>query len=121
MDTSNIFKLTYDLKDALKNTNEYKELLKCEKEMLEDNNTFILLNKYQEAQSEYKDALRFKEYESKYKEKQEILFKIKYEVDTNPYVIKYNEAYKVFNNLLKEIEEELFKGIITKKEEKTCE
>lgn len=115
MEYQEILNLTYELKDDLKNSNLYKDMINKEKEMIDDHETFILLNKYQIAQNEYNQALRFKDYDDTYKIKQIKLFEIKKTVDVNIYVKEYNLSYNKFIKQLKEIENEVFKDIIIKK------
>lgn len=121
MDRQDILLDTYDLKEDLNNSKLYKIMIEKEKEMLEDQDTFVLLNKYQKAKDEYEQSLRFKEYDETYKVKQKQLYEIKILVDTNEFVKQYNKAYKEFSLLLKKIEKEIFKDIIEKKGINICE
>ena len=112
MQQQDIFALAYELQSEIVNSDLYKEVKEKENKMLGDQATFMLLNKYQTAQEEYNEALRFKDYGGNVKEKQLEMYKIKLEVDANPLVRSYNEAYKRLSDLLDKIEKTIFKGLI---------
>ena len=115
MNNSEILGLVFELKDSIINSDLYKLLKEKEKNMINDEECFKLLNLYQSVQEEYNNAKRFEKYGGKVEETQKKLSEIKSKVNENALVIEYNAAYK---NLLKELDEIqniLFKDIIATK------
>ncbi len=100
------------IKDDIKNSSLYQDLKNKEKEMLEDETTFVLLNKYQEKQEEYNQALKYEKYGSNPKKIRKELADLKLEVDRNDFVKKYKESYQKMTSLLKKINETILGGII---------
>ena len=111
MFNSEILAKVYELKEELLKSREYS--LVKEKEKIMEEKCSLLLLKYNNAFNEYNEALRFKEYGSDIEGKQKILNEIK--LDTNVYVKEYKNAYKDMTKLLKDIEGNIFKGIIENK------
>ena len=103
--------LALELNEKIKESKEYKEVKEKEKKMLDDEQTFKLLIKYQKLQEEYNDALRFSDYGSNVESIRKELAAVKYEVDTNPLVVEYNDSYKVLNELFNEITNIVLKEI----------
>ena len=113
MFNSEILSKVYELREKLKDSNEYR--LVKEKEKIMEEECSMLLIKYNNAFNEYNEALRFKDYGSDIESKQRILNEIKIELDNNKYIKDYKAAYKDITKLLKGIEAEIFKGIIENK------
>lgn len=104
-----IIELTYDLKELLINSEEYKDVK--EKEKLMEENCSDLLIKYNYLVNEYNSAIRFEKYGSDVNKARKELADFKLILDTNEYVKSYNEAYKRMNKLLAKLEAIIFEGI----------
>lgn len=112
MNTEVISKV-YELKEYILESQEYKKVKKAEKIMEEK--CADLLVKYNYLINEYNNALRFKDYGSDVEGAQRALYECKKELDDNIYVKGYKDAYKCINKYLKQIQENIFKGIIETK------
>ena len=117
MENTEILALAYELKEKIENSELYKNLKNNEKAMVEDEECFKLLYLYQNLQNEYNEAKRFEKYGSDVEGVQKRLFEIKYKVDENELVKKYNESYKLMRKELKNIEKIMFKDIIKERKE----
>lgn len=117
MNDTEILALVYELKEKIVNSDLYKNLKNNEKAMIEDEECFKLLYLYQNIQNEYNEAKRFEKYGSDVENVQKRLFEIKYKVDENELVKKYNESYKLMKKELKNIEKIMFKDIIKERKE----
>ncbi len=106
-----ITNLINEIKDNIRTSEEYILTKEAEKKMLNDASTFILLNKYQNKQKEYNDALRFKEYSYNIDKLRKELADIKYLVDTNEFVIEYTKCYKRLEKMLTEASSLILKDI----------
>ena len=104
---------TYELKDKILNSKEYKEVKEKEKEM--EDNCSLLLIKYNRLFNEYNEAIRFKDYGSDVNKAQKELANCKKELDENNYVKEYRNSFKKMNKILKDIEKELFNELISKR------
>lgn len=100
------------LNKLIKDNSKYIELKKKEKSMLEDEETFKLLMDYQNKQSEYNDAIKYEKYGSNPELKRKELADLKYKVDTNVLVMEYNNAYKEMKNILDQVSNIVFEGVI---------
>jgi len=105
-----ILELTYELKDMLINSEEYKDVKEKEK-VMEENCTSLLI-KYNSLMDEYNNAIRFEKYGSDVDKARKKLAECKMELDTNEYVKSYKNAYKKMNKLLSSLEDIIFDGII---------
>ena len=112
MDTE-ILGLTYELKEMLLNSKEYK--LVKEKERLMEENCGMLLIKYNNLVDEYNNAVRFEKYGGDVEGTRKRVFDCKLELDQNEYVKEYNKAYKDMNKLLLSLQDIIFDGIIENK------
>lgn len=115
MNNSEILGLVFELKESIVNGDLYISLKEKEKNMINDEDCFKLLNLYQSVQEEYNNAKRFENYGGKVAEAQKKLGEIKKKVHENPLVIEYNAAYKKLIRELDEIQSILFKDIIATK------
>ena len=104
-----ILELTYDLKELLVNSYEYKDV-KTKEKLMEENCSELLI-KYNYLVNEYNNALRFEKYGSDVTKARKELADFKFILDSNEYVKAYNEAYKKMNKLLSKLESIIFKGI----------
>ena len=103
------------------NSEEYKDLKCKEEKMLENEDSFKLLNYYQEIQSKYNEAKRFEKYGSNLESVSKELSEVKGKVYDN-YIIKdYNLAYKKMVKQLKIIEKIIFKDVIKERKEISLE
>lgn len=100
------------LNKLIKDNSKYIELKKKEKSMLEDEETLKLLMDYQNKQSEYNDAIKYEKYGSNPELKRKELADLKYKVDTNVLVMEYNNAYKEMKNILDQVSNIVFEGVI---------
>ena len=112
MDTE-ILGLTYELKEMLLNSKEYK--LVKEKERLMEENCGMLLIKYNNLVDEYNNAVRFEKYGGDVEGTRKRDFDCKLELDQNEYVKEYNKADKDMNKLLLSLQDIIFDGIIENK------
>ena len=103
--------LIEEIKELIKDSNEYRASKEAELAMLSDASTLSLLNEYQSKQKEYNDALRFEKYGSDVSKVKKELADIKYRVDTNEFVVKYNDCYKKLKELLDSISANILDGI----------
>ena len=108
-----ILSLTYELKDMLVNSKEYK--LVKEKERLMEENCSMLLIKYNTLIDEYNNAIIFEKYGGDVEGTRKKVFECKLEIDQNEYVKEYNKAYKEMNKLLSSLQDIIFDGIIENK------
>ena len=115
MSNSEILSLVFELKDNIMSSEFYITLKEKEKQMMDDEECFKLLNLYQSVQEEYNNAKRFENYGGKVEETQQKLSQVKKKVNDNPLVIEYNMAYKKLVKELEKIQDTLFDGIIVKK------
>ena len=100
------------LNKMIKDNSKYIELKKKEKSMLEDEETFKLLVDYQNKQSEYNDAIKYENYGSNPEVKRKELADLKYKVDTNILVMEYNKAYKEMKQVLDQVSNIVFEGVL---------
>lgn len=100
------------LNKLIKDNSKYIELKKKEKSMLEDEETLKLLMDYQNKQSEYNDAIKYEKYGSNPELKRKELADLKYKVDTNVLVMEYNNAYKEMKNILDQVSNIVFEGVL---------
>jgi cell fate (sporulation/competence/biofilm development) regulator YlbF (YheA/YmcA/DUF963 family) len=105
-----IIALTYELKEKLINSKEYKDVK--EKEKIMEEKCAHLLIKYNHLMDEYNNAVRFEKYGGDVEGSRKRLAECKMELDTNEYVKSYNEAYKKMNKLLRNLEDIIFEGLI---------
>ena len=117
MSNSDILSLVSELKDQLLSSDLYKEMKSKEERMFLDKECARLLSCFQQLKDEYKEAKRFEKYGSNVEDVQKRLSEIKYQLDENPLVKDYNEAYKRMKMVLKDLERSLFKDIIEEKKE----
>lgn len=115
MSNSNILLMTFELKEKILNSDEYKSLKEKESKMLKNRECIILLSEFEKVKEEYNQAKRFEKYGSNIEVVQKKLSDIKYKVDTNELVKEYNKAYKTMKRNLKEIENIIFKDIFKEK------
>lgn len=108
-----ILELTYELKDKILESEEYK--LVKEKERLMEENCVQLLIKYNSLMDEYNNSIRFEKYGSDIEFSRKKLAECKLELDTNEYVKEYKQAYKNMNKMLSDIEKSVFKGLMENK------
>lgn len=104
-----ILESTYELKEMLLKSEEYKNVK--EKEKIMEDKCSDLLIKYNYLVNEYNNAIRFEKYGSDVEGARKALADFKLELDSNKYVKEYNEAYKKMNNLLKDLQDIIFEGI----------
>ena len=99
-----ILNLTYELKDALENSNEVKRLKEAEKNMELSEEVMALSYRFSNAQTEYNDILKiYKEDSKEAKEFQHKLYIAKKELDEHPLVKEYLSAFsevrKIYENI----------------------
>ena len=82
-----ILSLTYELKEMIINSKEYKDVK--EKEKIMEEKCVSLLIKYNNLVDEYNNAIRFEKYGSDVNKVQKALHECKIELDTNEYVKDY--------------------------------
>ena len=117
MSNSEILAKTFELKEKICSSELYKDMKEKEKKMLENEECFKLLCKYQATQSKYNEAKRFEKYGGNVSEASKEFSEIKYMVDENKFVKEYNEAYKKMKKELKRIENIVFQDIIKERKE----
>lgn len=103
--------LVNEIKNIIKNSDEYKAAKEAEEKMLNDPETIRLLNLYQQKQQEYNDALRFVEYGSDAETIRKQLAEIKLLVDSNMLVAEYNRKYKAVKDILDTATKNILKDI----------
>lgn len=103
--------LAKEINLIIKNSEEYKAAKAAESLMMNDTMTVELLVKYQNKQKEYNDAIRFEAYGSDVSKVQKELADIKYQVDTNKYVMEYNRCYKKVKDILDDVTKRILDGI----------
>lgn len=108
-----ILALTYELKEMIINSKEYREV-KVKEKIMEEKCVSLLI-KYNNLIDEYNNAIRFEKYGSDVSKAQKALHECKIELDTNEYVKDYNNAYKKMNELLADLQDIIFEGIIKNK------
>lgn len=103
-----IVSLAYLLKTELDQHSDVLHLLECE-ELLKNDKAVLELNAlYQEAQLHLSNVVNENKYVTVIKEAQQNLFNIKYALDTNELVKKYNEVYRKVSKLYKKVNDALF-------------
>ena len=101
-----------DLNDKLKDSTEYKELVKAEKDMQEDEQVCLLSYKKDMRILDLEDAMKhYKENSIEVLKAQKALSEATYELNNNELVKIYKEKLETLNELYKKIEDILFKGI----------
>lgn len=98
------FKKAYQLHDLLFQSEEYIQLKKIEKEMVEDKDLQPLFLSYQKAQEEY--------VQDKSQKNLIQLHEIKLKIDCHPKVIAYQKSFKQYQILLNQITDVVFDGFI---------
>ena len=101
--------LTFELKDALNDSEEVKHLFESEKKMEECEEVMALSYRFSCAQTEYNDILKIYSKESdEAKVAQHKLFLAKKELDEHPFVREYMKHYSEVRKMYSEINDELF-------------
>lgn len=113
MKVINLLNATYELKEELLSSSEYKEVINAQEEMLKDSYVDLLMQYYQTAQGIYNDALKYNmdskdELQLKLAKSKDILYR-------HPLVATYLEKLKVFNALLGEVQDEIFEEFASSK------
>ena len=108
MDAKLIIELE-NLKDDIKNSNEYKEFLEAEKELENNEEVQVLSYKKEMAIVDYEDALKhFNEKSEEVKRAKMRLNEAITLLNSHEITIKYNKALTKLNILLSEIQKEIF-------------
>ena len=103
-----ILNSTYELKDALENSNEVKRLKEAEKNMELSEEVMALSYRFSNAQTEYNDILKiYKEDAKEAKEFQHKLYIAKKELDEHPLVKEYLSAFSEVRKIYENIEHEI--------------
>lgn len=110
-----------NLKDALDNTSEVKHLNELDKKINEDEELGTIFKLFREKEEELNKHLKtHHEFETSSKELKKQLSEIKYQIDINPLVKEYNEAYREVNKLYAKIDKELFTFFNETDQENSC-
>lgn len=100
------------LKENIVNSDEYRNLLKAEKEMEQSNEVMILSYKKDMAIVDYEDALkRYSRNSIEVLKAEKILSATAYNLNQHPLVKSYKENLDKLNQLYEEIDKIIFTGI----------
>lgn len=100
------------LKENIVNSDEYRNLLKAEKEMEQSNEVMILSYKKDMAIVDYEDALKHYSRNSiEVLKAEKILSETAYNLNQHPLVKSYKENLDKLNQLYEEIDKIIFNGI----------
>ncbi|MEA4822061.1 MAG: YlbF family regulator [Erysipelotrichales bacterium] len=110
IEKNDIIEKTYELRKVIKNNQIVKNTKELEKKMLEDEKVIKLIMKFQTAQEDYNNALRFNDTNIGLYSKK--LANIKEELYEFPSVIEYLISYKKSQKYLKDITNELFSNLV---------
>ncbi|MDY2727868.1 MAG: YlbF family regulator [Candidatus Onthovivens sp.] len=100
------------LKENIVNSDEYRNLLKAEKEMEQSNEVMILSYKKDMAIVDYEDALKHYSRNSiEVLKAEKILSETAYNLNQHPLVKSYKENLDKLNQLYEEIDKIIFTGI----------
>lgn len=110
IEKNDIIEKTYELRKVIKNNQIVKNTKELEKKMLEDKKVIKLIMKFQTAQEDYNNALRFNDTNIGLYSKK--LAKIKEELYEFPSVKEYLISYKKSQKYLKDITNELFSNLV---------
>lgn len=100
------------LKENIVNSDEYRNLLKAEKEMEQSNEVMILSYKKDMAIVDYEDALKHYSRNSiEVLKAEKILSETAYNLNQHPIVKSYKENLDKLNQLYEEIDKIIFTGI----------
>lgn len=114
---SKIYDLAYALHQALEEHGDVILLQKVEQELADDQDLSRLFAKYEAKQNDINELLTYLDVENeKVKTLRKELSALKFTIDTNPLVIKYNAQYKTVNLLYKKVSQKLFVDFINIKE-----
>ncbi|MGM9858252.1 MAG: YlbF family regulator [Bacilli bacterium] len=103
-----LLNLTYELKDALENSNEVKRLKEAEKNMESNEEVMALSYRFSSAQTSYNDILKiYKEDTKEAKEYQHKLYLAKKELDEHPLVKEYLSAFSEVRKIYERINHEI--------------
>lgn len=104
-----IFVKAYELNEYLKSLQIIKDVYEAEQNMENDLDTKVLIQKYQDAITNYNDAVRYKLDITSY---QKSLSETKANLYSSPLVKEYLNKLKKANEFLDSIKKELFSDII---------
>ena len=108
--------LTYELKSLIQNDKRYLVLKEKEKIMEASEEVMALSYIKDVKETELSDALRHYSKDSEEVKKAHVeLFKSSSKLDDHPLVQDYLKAYEEFNNIIKEVNDILFKDLKRKK------
>ncbi|MDD3383484.1 MAG: YlbF family regulator [Bacilli bacterium] len=110
IEKSDIIEKAYKLREVIKNNQLIKNTKELEKKMLEDEKVIKMIMKFQNAQDDYNNALRFNDTKIGLYSKK--LANIKEELYEFPLVKEYLISYKKSQKYLKDIADELFSNLI---------
>lgn len=104
-----MFELIDDLKKLIFDCKEYKDYVKA-KELLEDDSTKKLLEKYQDSMKEYFSMKKYEKYTNISSLKENYVL-TKKELDKNKIIQEYYSKYFILNELFDELTEIIFDNI----------
>ena len=105
-------KLT-SLKEQIEKHPDVVKLNELDKKLNDNEDVMKLAYKKDIAVSKYEDAMRyFGENSKEALEAQKVLYQAKLELDENPFVLEYNNQYKIVKKLYEKINKELFNPFI---------
>lgn len=110
VEKNDIIEKTYELREVIKNNQIVKNTKELEKKMLEDEKAIRLIMKFQAAQEDYNNALRFNDINISLYTKE--LANIKEELYEFPSIKEYLISYKKSQKYLKDITNELFSNLV---------
>lgn len=112
-----LYELALDLHQNLEEHPSVLLLKEYEKAMLKDSTVKALIEQYDALQEEINSLLESCDLENKaVKTKCSTLYKLKYVLDNEPLVKRYNKQYNLVNKMYKNITEELTNAVGIKKE-----
>ena len=112
-----LYELAANLHESLEEHPDVKLLVEHEEALQKDENIVMLMKEYDTLQLEINTMLESFSIENpRVKEKCGRLFKIKYQLDNEPLVVKYKKQYNVVNKMYRKIADELLDVVGLKRE-----
>ncbi len=116
-----LYELAANLHESLEEHPDVKLLVEHEEALQKDENIVMLMKEYDTLQLEINTMLESFSIENpRVKEKCGRLFKIKYQLDNEPLVVKYKKQYNVVNKMYRKIADELL-DVVGLKRETICQ
>lgn len=104
-----LFRSLNELHDALKEDPRIIKLNELEERLYKDNEVIELTKKKNDLERDYVSCLSYSNYQSPLaKEKQKALYEAKMELDSNPLVKEYNEAFIKVRDIYMQIDDIIF-------------